>query len=243
MFFYVYLFSWNMNFVNIWPVFIFPNIVKKKISSVFNFAKSTKFAKNIHAKISALNAHRFSFSQKLLYTKSCSGWFRLACLNVLFGSKIAFSVWTITFGHLPKVTVSSLLLQAWIKLLFSCKIVWKSVHYLVPCCHSMVVVYSYPISQPAWDVSERSQSDLHWERYLRDLSETSQKGCLFCDVFKTSQKHFRKDVFCVASLRRLGHISTKMSFPWRLWDVSKTSLASSFGFPKIRRKNDFVWFP
>ena len=93
------------------------------ISSVFNFTKSTKFAKNIHAKISALNAHRFSFSQKLLYTKSCSGWFRLACLNVLFGSKIAFSVWTITFGHLPEVTVSSLLLQAWIKLLFSSKIV------------------------------------------------------------------------------------------------------------------------
>ena len=89
------------------------------------------------------------------------------------------------------------------------------------------------LSQPARVVSERSQSDLHWERYLRHLSETSQKRCLFCDVFKTSQKHLKKDVFCVTSLRRLGHISKKMSFPWRLWDVSKTSLASIFGFPKI----------
>ena len=92
----------------------------------------------------------------------------------------------------------------------------------------------YKSSQPAWDVSGRSQSDLHWERYLRDLSETSQKRCLFCDVFKTSQKHLKKDVFCVTSLRRLEHISKKMSFPWRLWDVSKTSLASIFGFSKIR---------
>ena len=87
--------------------------------------------------------------------------------------------------------------------------------------------------QPAWDVSERSQSDLHWERYLRDLSETSQKICLFCDVFKTSQKHLKKDFLCVTSLRRLAHISKKKYFPWRLWDVSKTSLASIFAFPKI----------
>ena len=88
-------------------------------------------------------------------------------------------------------------------------------------------------TQPAWDVSERSQSDLHWQRYLRDFPETSQKRCLFCDVFKTSQIHLKKDVFFVTSLRRLKNISKKMSFPWRLWDVSKTSLASIFGFPKI----------
>ena len=99
MFFYVHLFSWSMNFVHIWPVFIFPNIVKKKISSVFNFAKLTKFAKNIHAKISALNAHRFSFSQKLLYTKSCSGRFRFACLNVFIWKQNSFfsldnHIWT-----------------------------------------------------------------------------------------------------------------------------------------------------
>ena len=103
-----------------------------------------------------------------------------------------------------------------------------------------VLLLSYPSRH---EMSLRSQSDLHWERYLRDLSETSQKRCLFCDVFKTSQKHPKKDVFCVTSLRRLRHISKKMSFPWRLWDVSKTSLASIFGFPEIRHKNDFVWFP
>ena len=74
-------------------------------------------------------------------------------------------------------------------------------------------------TQPAWDVSERSQSNLHWERYLRDLLETSQKRCLFCDVFKTSQKHLKKDVFCVTSLRRLEHISKKSLFR----DVSETS--------------------
>ena len=82
---------------------------------------------------------------------------------------------------------------------------------------------SLPATQPAWDVCERSQSNLHWERYVRDLSETSQKRCLFCDVFKTSQNHLKKDVFCVMSLRRLGDISKKMSFQWHLWDVSKTS--------------------
>ena len=91
-------------------------------------------------------------------------------------------------------------------------------------------------TQPAWDVSERSQSDLHWERHLRDLSETSQKRCLFCDVYKTSQKHLKKDVFCMTSLRRLKHISKKMSFPWHLWDVSKTSLAGICDFSKIPHK-------
>ena len=75
------------------------------------------------------------------------------------------------------------------------------------------------------------------ETYRRDLSETSQKRCLFCQVFKTFQIHLKKDVFCVTSWRRLGHISKKVSFPWRLWDASKTSLASIFGFPKTRHKN------
>ena len=82
------------------------------------------------------------------------------------------------------------------------------------------------VTKSEWDVSERSQSDFHWDRHLRDLLE----------------KRLKKDVFCVTSLRRLEHISKKMSFPWRLWDVSKTSLASIFGFPKICHKNDFVWF-
>ena len=90
------------------------------------------------------------------------------------------------------------------------------------------------MSNPAGMRCLRDLSDLHWKRYLRDLSETSQKRCLFCDIFKTSQIHLKKDVFFVTSLRRLKNISKKMSFPWRLWDVSKTSLASIFGFSKIR---------
>ena len=85
---------------------------------------------------------------------------------------------------------------------------------------------------------ERSQSDLYWERHLRELLETSQKRWLFCDIFKTSQihlkkcvffcdvcktsqKHLKKDVFCVTSLRRLKHISKKMSFPWLLKNISR----------------------
>ena len=104
----------------------------------------------------------------------------------------------------------------------------------------------YQSTQPAWDVSERSQSDLHWER----------------EISETSQKHLKRDLFFVTYLRRLKSISKKisfvwcdvfktsqayirkgMSFPWRLWDVSKRSLTSIFGFSKIRHKNDLVWFP
>ena len=137
---------------------------------------------------------------------------------------------------------------------FDCDLHWNS---LLLCILTLIHYY---IWQPAWDVSERSHSDLHWDRYLRDLSEASQKRCLFCDVFKRSQIHLKKYVFFVTSLRglkyiskkmsffvtslrRLEHISKRMFFPWRLWDVSKTSLASIFGFSKIRHKNDFVWFP
>ena len=79
--------------------------------------------------------------------------------------------------------------------------------------------FTIHLAQPAWDVSERSQSDLHWERYLRDLSETSQKRCLFCDVFKTSQKHlsqaflvFQKYVtkMILCDFRRVITISDKI---------------------------------
>ena len=110
-------------------------------------------------------------------------------------------------------------------------------------------------------MSLKDLNQISIERYLRDLSETSQKRCFFvtslrrlkyiskrcffCDAFKTSQKHLKKDVFCVTSLRRLAHISKKMPFPWRLWDVSKTSLASIFGFSKIHHTKmiscDFRW--
>ena len=105
------------------------------------------------------------------------------------------------------------------------------------------------LPQLAWDVSERSQSDPHWERHLRDLSETSQKRRLFWDVFKTSQIHLKKDVFfvtslrrlkndvfCMMSLRRFERMSKKMSFPWHLWDVPKTSLVGIYDFSKIPHK-------
>ena len=64
----------------------------------------------------------------------------------------------------------------------------------------------------------------------------------FCEVFKRSQKYLKKDIFFVMSLRRLENILKKMSFPWRLWDVLKTSLGSTCDFSKIAHKNDFVWF-
>ena len=71
-------------------------------------------------------------------------------------------------------------------------------------------------TQPAWHVSVRSQPDLHWERHLRDLLVTSQKKCIFCDVFKTSQIYLKKDVFFVTSLRRLKNILKEIPFVWRL---------------------------
>ena len=107
--------------------------------------------------------------------------------------------------------------------------VWER---LRSCQYKYCALY-YVLSQPAWDVSERSQSDLHWERHLWDFSEISQKRQLFCDVFKTSQKHLKKDVFCITPLGRLELISKNMSFPWHLWDVSETSLASICDFSKI----------
>ena len=55
-------------------------------------------------------------------------------------------------------------------------------------------------TQPAWDVSER---------YLNQVSIES-------DISETSQKHLKRDVFFVMSLRRLKYISKKMSFLWRL---------------------------
>ena len=41
----------------------------------------------------------------------------------------------------------------------------------------------------------------------------------FCDVLKTSQKHLKKDVICVTSLRRLEDISKRCL----LREVSETS--------------------
>ena len=73
------------------------------------------------------------------------------------------------------------------------------------------------IAQTAWNVFDMSQTNLHWERHLKDLSETSQKRHLFWEVFKTSQIHLKKDVVFVTSLRRLKYISKKMFF----WDIFK----------------------
>ena len=81
-------------------------------------------------------------------------------------------------------------------------------------------------SQPLWDVSQRFQSDLQWERHVRDLSQTSQKKWLFCDVFKTSQKRLEKDVFCVTSLRRLEHISKNILEVFVIFQKYPTKMAS-----------------
>ena len=51
------------------------------------------------------------------------------------------------------------------------------------------------VTQPAWEVFEMSQSDLHWEKHLKDLAKTSQRRSLSCDVFKMSQIHLKKNVF------------------------------------------------
>ena len=73
----------------------------------------------------------------------------------------------------------------------------------------LLYLTSKVFTQPAWDVSEMSQSNLHWERHLKNLSQTSQKRRIFCDLSKTSQIHLKKDVYSVTSLIRLKNISWK----------------------------------
>ena len=104
----------------------------------------------------------------------------------------------------------------------------------------LLYLTSKVFTQPAWDVSEMSQSNLHWERHLKNLSQTSQKRRIFCDVFKTSQIHLKKDVFFVTSLRRLKYTSKKMFILWLLWYVSKIYLESICDYLKISHKNGFV---
>ena len=82
-------------------------------------------------------------------------------------------------------------------------------------CLLILLFHQIILYQPAWD--------LHWERHLRDLLQTSQKRWLLCDVFRTSQIHIKNDIFfvtplrrlkyifCVTSLIYLRHISIKMS--------------------------------
>ena len=47
---------------------------------------------------------------------------------------------------------------------------------------------------------------------LQDISNTSQKSCLLCDLFKTPRTYLKKDVFSVKSLRHLKNISGKHLF-------------------------------
>ena len=84
------------------------------------------------------------------------------------------------------------------------------------------------------------QTDLHWERHLKDLSETSQKRRLFWDVFKTSQIRLKKDVFFATSLRRLKYISKKMYFLWRLYHVSNTSHKRCFSGDVFRASQTYL---
>ena len=89
-----------------------------------------------------------------------------------------------------------------------------------------------------------SQTDLHWERHLKDLSETSQKRRLFWGVFKTSQIHLKKDVFFETSLKRLKYISKKMFFLWRLKYISKKmffQVTSLRRLKLISRKMFILW--
>ena len=58
-----------------------------------------------------------------------------------------------------------------------------------------------------WDVSNRSPLREKSQIPLKNIS----KRCRFCDVFKTSQIHLKKDVFFVTSLRLLKYISKKTS--------------------------------
>ena len=72
------------------------------------------------------------------------------------------------------------------------------------------------------DISETSQTHLKRDEFfvtsLR-LSNTSQKRCLFCNVFKTSQKHLKKDVFSV--LKKDAFSVTSL---WRLKNISRRYL-------------------
>ena len=120
------------------------------------------------------------------------------------------------------------------------------------------VITKWTPSQLAWNASERSQLDLHWERHLRDLLETSQKRWLFCNVFRTSQIPVKKDGFFVTSLRHLKNILKrcllcdvfKMSrahlkkdiysnIRAYLWGVSKTSRQVFVIFQRYPKK--MVW--
>ena len=64
---------------------------------------------------------------------------------------------------------------------------------------------SSPGMRCLWEISIRSLLGETAQRPLRNLS----KKMIFCDVFKTSQIHLKKDVYSVTSLRRFKNISSK----------------------------------
>ena len=70
-----------------------------------------------------------------------------------------------------------------------------------------------------WEISIRSPL----ERYLKALSDISQKWWLFCDVFTTSQIHRKKDVCYVASKRSHRNISCMY---FRLFQNCPTNMVS-----------------
>ena len=101
-------------------------------------------------------------------------------------------------------------------------------------CYRLQPVYLTELSSHlAWD--------LHWQRHLRDLLETSQKRRLFCDVFKTSQIDLKKDIFLchVFKKKHLKNISKKMCFVWCLEDVSSISQKRRLfrDFPETSQKH------
>ena len=58
--------------------------------------------------------------------------------------------------------------------------------------------------------------------------------------------YLKKDVFFVMSLTRLKNISEKMSFVWRIWDVSSKSQKDVFSVTSLRRLKNilrkYLWF-
>ena len=83
------------------------------------------------------------------------------------------------------------------------------------------ISYLFKASQPAWNVSEMSQSDLHLQIHLKHLSETTQKRLLFCGVFNASQIHLKKDFFFEKSFQMSQIHLKKDVFLWTRLDVSK----------------------
>lgn len=109
-----------------------------------------------------------------------------------------------------------------IKIFFS-KETWLAVLMLQALGSRLQLCYkrSRPTQYPVRDVFERFQLHLYWQKYLKDLSETSQEWWLVRVVFKTSKIppkmyffamskiHFKRDAFYVTPLTLLKSIFCK----------------------------------